>query len=83
MKAKSYTGISRPLGEYNKRLLEIIEGNLNFFNTKKRKGILTVKHYVENGDKWRICKDNKNLVCGMTLEELYYAVASTISYETR
>lgn len=83
MKAKSYTGISRPLGEYNKRLLEIIEGNLNFFNTKKRKGILTVEHYVENGDKWRICKDNKNLVCGMTLEELYYAVASTISYETR
>ena len=59
MKTESYTGTSRPCGEYNKRLLEIIEGNLYCFNAKKRKGILTVEHYVEDGDKWKILSGGK------------------------
>ena len=81
MKTKNYTGTSRPLGEYNKRLLEIIEGNLKFFNENKRKKILTVEHTIECGDKWKVLKDGKTLVSDMSLEELYYAVAGIISYE--
>ena len=81
MKTKNYTGISRPIGEYNKRLLEIIESNLKFFNENKRKGILTVEHTVDGGDKWKVLKGNTTLVSDMSLEELYYAVAGIISYE--
>ena len=81
MKIKCYTGISRPLGEYNKRLLEIIESNLNYFNGNKRKNFLTVEHTIDGGDKWKILKGNITLVSDMTLEELYYAVAGIISYE--
>lgn len=81
MKTKNYTGISRPIGEYNKRLLEIIESNLKFFNENKRKGILTVEHTVDGGDKWKVLKGNITLVSDMSLEELYYAVAGIISYE--
>lgn len=81
MKTKNYTGTSRPMGEYNKKLLEIIEHNLNYFNSSKRKGVLTVEHYVDNGDQWQILKDNKILVCNMNLEELYFAVAGIICYE--
>ena len=81
MKIKSYTGISRPCGEYNKRLLEIIESNLKFFNENKRKKFLTVEHTVDGGDKWKILKGNITLVSDMSLEELYYAVAGIISYE--
>ena len=81
MKTKNYTGTSRPLGEYNKRLLDIIENNLNYFNEGKRKKFLTVEHTIDGGDKWKILKGNKTLVSDMTLEELYYAVAGIISYE--
>ena len=81
METKSYTGMSRPCGEYNKKLLDIIEVNLNFFNAKKRKGVLTVEHTIEDGDQWKVLKDNRVLVCNMTLEELYYTVAGIISYE--
>lgn len=80
---KNYAGTSRPCGEYNKELLFIIESNLNYFNQNKRKGILTVEHYIDNGDQWKILKDKKTLVCGMTLEQLYYAVASIVCYEMR
>lgn len=81
METKNYTGTSRPCGEYNKRLLEIVERNLSYFNSNKRKGILTVEHYVDGGDQWEILKDNKVLVCNMNLKELYFAVAGIICYE--
>lgn len=81
METKSYTGTSRPLGEYNKRLLDIIESNLNYFNAKKRKGLLTVEHTIDGGDKWKVLKGNKVLVSDMTLEELFYAVAGIIAYK--
>lgn len=81
METKNYIGTSRPSGEYNKRLLEIIESNLNYFNAKKRKGILTVEHTIEGGDRWKIRKDDKILVCNMSLKELYYTVAGIITYE--
>lgn len=78
---KNYAGTSRPCGKYNKELLFIIESNLNYFNQNKRKGILTVEHYIDNGDQWQVLKDNKVLVCNMSLEELYFAVAGIICYE--
>ena len=81
MKTKNYIGTSRPLGVYNKRLLEIIESNLNYFNENKRKKILTVEHTIEGGDQWKVLKGNITLVSDMSLEELYYAVAGIISYE--
>ena len=81
MKTKNYTGTSRPCGEYNKRLLDIIESNLNYFNTNKRKGILTVEHTIDDGDKWKVLKDGRVLVCNMSLKELYYAVAGIVTYE--
>lgn len=81
METKNYTGTSRPIGEYNKRLLDIIESNLNYFNANKRKGILTVEHTIDGGDKWKILKDGKILTCNMSLEEVYYAVAGIITYE--
>ena len=80
MKIKCYTGTSRPLGEIDKRLLEIIGSNLNHFNANKRKGILSVEHYVDGGDKWKVLKDGKTLICGMTLMEIYYTVAGIITY---
>lgn len=82
METKNYTGTSRPYGEYNKRLLDIIERNLNNFNAKKRKGILTVEHTIEGGDQWKVLKDDKPLLCYMELDQLYYAVAAIICYES-
>lgn len=80
MKTKNYTGISRPMGEYNKGLLNIIENNLNHFNTCKKKGILSVEHYVDNGDQWKVMKDGKNILVDMTLEQAYCVIAAIISY---
>lgn len=80
MEIKNYIGTSRPLGEYNKTLLTIIERNLLLFNTDKQKGIVTVEHYVDGGDKWCILIDEKEKLCGMTIEQLYYAVASICVY---
>ena len=59
------------------------KNNLNYFNANKRKGILTVEHTIEDGDRWKILKDEQILVCNMNLEHLYYAVAAIISYEMR
>jgi hypothetical protein len=80
MEVKNYIGTSRPLGEYNKTLLTIIERNLLSFNADKRKGIVTVEHYVDGGDQWRILIDEKEKLCGMTIEQLYYAVAAICVY---
>ena len=77
---KNYIGTSRPCGEYNKTLLTIIERNLLSFNAGKRKGIMTVEHYVDCGDQWRILIDEKEKLCNMTLEQIYYAVAAICVY---
>lgn len=83
MKTKNYIGTSRPMGEYDKQLLGIIEGNLNYFNTCKKKRILSVEHYVDNGDQWRLLKDGRQILVDMTLDELYYAVAAIINYNRK
>ena len=80
MKTKNYTGTSRPCGYYDKILLSIIENNLNSFNANKRKGVLTVEHYIDGGDQWRVLKDGKAILNYMTLYELHYVVAGIINY---
>ena len=81
MKTKNYTGISRPSGNYDRAILKTIENNLNYFNANKRKGILTVEHYVDCGDQWRLLKDGCVMLCDMSLLSLHYAVAAIASYE--
>ena len=81
METKNYTGTSRPSGEYDKTTLKIIESNLNSFNANKRKGILTVEHYVDCGDQWRLLKDGCIMLCDMSLLSTHYAVAAIINYE--
>ena len=80
MENKSYIGTSRPVGQYNHMLLTIIERNLFTFNAGKRKGVLTIEHYVDDGDQWRILVDGKEKLVGMTLEQIYYAVAAIVVY---
>lgn len=59
METKNYTGTSRPSGEYDKAKLETIQHNLRYFNANKRKGILTVEHYIDGGDYWKILNDEQ------------------------
>ena len=80
MKTKNYIGTSRPMGEYDKIVLSIIERNLSYFNTCKKKGILSVEHYVSNGDQWKVMKDGKDLLVDLTLEQAHCVVAAIISY---
>lgn len=80
MKTKSYIGTSRPIGEYNETILAIIDNNLDYFNKDKQKGILTVEHYVCDGDQWQILLDGHLLLCGMTLNEVFYTTAGIIRY---
>ena len=81
MKTKNYTGTSRPCGEYNKLIVGLIERNLNNFNKHKRKGILSVEHYIDDGDKWKILKDNSVIVSDMNLEQLFCGVISITFYQ--
>lgn len=83
METNSYIGISRPLGEYDKMLLSVVESNLNYFNRNKRKGVLTVNHYVDQGDQWEILCDGNVVFNFMTLKEMFVAVATVIRYEER
>lgn len=80
MKTKNYIGTSRPCGEYNKGALMVIEGNLQHFNKNKRKGIITVEHYIAGGDQWQLLIDEKPILTFMSLDQLYYAVAGIVLY---
>lgn len=80
MKTKNYTGISRPCGKYDKHLLSIIESNLDHFNTCKKKGILSIEHYIAGGDQWKLLKDGNPILMDITLDEIYYSVAAIINY---
>ena len=83
MKAKNYIGTSRPSGTYDKHLLSAIESNLNYFNTCKKKGILSIEHYVAGGDQWKLLKDGFPILMDITLEEIYYAIAAIINYNRK
>ena len=83
MKTKNYTGTSRPSGEYDKAKLKVIEHNLQYFNSNKRKGILTVEHYIDGGDQWKILKDGSVMLFDMTLDQVYYTIAGITIYERR
>ena len=78
---KNYTGISRPCGEYDRAKLEVIEHNLKYFNANKRKGILSVEHYIDGGDQWKILKDGYVMLFDMTLDQVYYTIAGITIYE--
>lgn len=80
METKNYIGTSRPCGEYDKVTLKIIESNLNYFNANKRKGILSIEHYIDCGDQWKILKDDGVLLYDMTLDQVHYAIAGIINY---
>lgn len=83
MEKENYIGTSRPLGEYNKNMLEILRSNLEYFNAKRRKGILTVRHYVAGGDWWELQKDGTTLINYATLSEISYAVLAIANYTRR
>lgn len=80
---KNYIGQSRPLGEYNKNTLLILESNLNYHNRNKRKGILTVEHYITGGDWWRLMKDDNVILDFQTLSEINSAVTGIINYNRK
>ena len=82
MEIKSYIGASRPLSlrNYDKRYLDIIESNLNYFNKGKQKGILTVEHYISEGDQWQILLDGHLLLCDMTLNAVLYTTLGIMRY---
>lgn len=62
---------------------QIIEANLVCFNTGKRKNLLSVKHYVDNGDQYKILKGDKIIADFMTLDQCYYALLAIINYTAK
>ena len=61
----------------------IIEANLTHFNTGKHKNLLSVKHYVDNGDQYKILKGDKIIADFMTLDQCYYALLAIINYTAK
>ena len=57
-----------------------IEENVKRFNSNKRKNLISVKHYVANGDQYKIIKGNKVIVDFLTLDQCYYAIVAIINY---
>ena len=80
MQTKNYIGESRPCGKYDKTKLDVIQHNLQYFNANKRKGILSVEHYVDGGDQWKILKDGNMMLFDMTLDQVYYTIAGIVIY---
>lgn len=60
-----------------------IEGNVKIFNMGKRKNLLSVKHYVANGDQYKILKGDKIIADFMTLDQCYYAIAAIVNYTSK
>lgn len=68
---------------YKTNMKQIIEANLQHFNTGKRKNLLSVKHYIANGDQYKILKGDKIIADFMTLDECYYALLAIINYTAK
>ena len=66
--------------ENEKRFMETIESNIRYYNGNRRKKILGIKYYVEDGNKAKLTKDNRDFLTGMTIEQAYYAVAAITNY---
>jgi len=60
-----------------------IEGNIEIFNMGKRKNLLSVKHYISNGDRYKILKGDKIIADFMTLDQCYYAIVAIINYTSK
>lgn len=68
---------------YKTNMKQIIEANLQHFNTGKRKNLLSVKHYIANGDQYKILKGDKIIADFMTLDQCYYALLAIINYTAK
>lgn len=68
---------------YKTNMKQIIEANLAYFNAGKRKNLLSVKHYIANGDQYKILKGDKIIADFMTLDQCYYAVLAIINYTAK
>ena len=68
---------------FKTNMKQIIEANLAYFNTGKRKNLLSVKHYVDNGDQYKILKGDKIIADFMTLDQCYYALLAIINYTAK
>lgn len=62
---------------------KMVETNLQTFNYKKRKGILTAKHYVDWGDTYELQKDGQTILYTHNVLELLGAVQAIIGYTRR
>lgn len=56
-----------------KHYMSLIENNLEFFNTARRKK-LTVKYYVADGNRVRVMWGNVTVAEGLTIQEAYFFV---------
>lgn len=68
---------------FKTNMKQIIEANLAYFNTGKRKNLLSVKHYIANGDQYKILKGDKIIADFMTLDQCYYALLAIINYTAK
>lgn len=72
------------LSEYEDRLLDTIESNINFFNQGKfRTNQLYVKLYVDNGNRANLYKGQMKICTDMTLDQLFWAVVGISNYNRK
>ena len=68
---------------FNERELitkRITEDNITFFNMNRRKGKLSVKYYVDDGNKADVYKDDIKILACVPMETASGAVVAIINY---
>lgn len=71
------------LSEYENRLLDTIESNLNYFNNGKSKGKLSAELFVSDGNKADLYKDGSKICFCITLDQLFWAVVGIVNYNRK
>lgn len=56
-----------------KRIISIIEGNLQFFNTGRRKR-LTIEYYIDSGNRARVLWGHVTVANNLTISEAHYFI---------
>ena len=71
------------LNDSERRAMLTTYDNIKYFNANKRKGLLAVIYYVDNGNRADVTKDGIKIVSGATIEQAMYAVVAIINYESK
>lgn len=66
--------------ENEKRLLSIIENNIQHYNVGRRKNKLSIIPYIAGGNRIDVTIDNTLLAGMLSVEETYYFIFGVCSY---